>query len=128
MRTIKQLLTAMGACERAIKRYEKQYGKNSRAFKTALLNTGRDHAQWFGRNLFYEHPTPHHCTWERTIGIYHDPIHVALASNYPRLKSKWWKVDEVDDVKVGQKLRYKPNREKLWPEIRKRLIEVGVKL
>jgi hypothetical protein len=103
MRTIKQLLTKFRACGPAVKKYG-----HSRAFKSAFINAPWEHGEWIGFMLFNN----------------------ALANRYKALPAQqgWHYSDNVCQRAVGQLFRKKANRIKYWPEVRKRLIELGVKL
>ena len=125
MKTVQQLVRKMGGCEPAVKKYEKLYGKNSRAFKKAFINSGRCYAEWFGSQLFCFRPLP-----------YVNKRFVPKSSKYPNLPS--FRINYygmynivshivVDYSLMGSKFKTKKNRIKYWPEVRKRLIELGVK-
>ncbi len=100
MRTIYQLLKKLSACPRACNKY-----KNSgRKFKDSFINCYHEDGDWIGRWLF---------AWP-------------MAHNYPNLPSRW--NGSVSPLATGRLFRKKANRIKYWPEVRKRLKEIGVKL
>ena len=105
IRTIKQLLVKLRACPAA----RKKYGNDSRAFKTAFINAPWEHGQWIGSVLFSE----------------------SDSRDFPRFAGSfvtWRSLVVVNGLVVGDLFRKKENRIKYWPEVRKRLKQLGVQL
>lgn len=107
IRTIKQLLVKLGACKSAMT----HYNNDSRAFKSAFIDCNPSHANWLTYVLFFN----------------------KKAKLYPRFPSKkgaWYWThltpSVIDCYKLSEQLRYKANRIKYWPEMKKRLKQLGV--
>ncbi len=103
--TIKALLTEMYACSRA----QKRYSKLGRAFKRAWIEAHWMDATWFARKLFAD----------------------TRASDFPELPDLSWQPppnNDVDGYTVCHDARRKAYRIKIWPAVRRRLIQLGVVL
>jgi hypothetical protein len=103
MRTIKQLLVKLGACKPAQKKHD-----GSRAFKTAFINAPWEHGEWVGYYLFRD---------TLRAGFRRFPASTDLYQSH-----------KIGAREVSQLFRKKKNRIKYWPEVRKRLLQLGVKL
>lgn len=103
MRTVYQLLVFLNACKRAQKKYRK-----GRAFKAAFVNAHWQDAAWLGTRLF----SPYHCS-PRPTGI-----------KYPEFPFSYF----IDHWKIGIQFQTKENRIEYWPVVKRRLVEIGVKL
>jgi hypothetical protein len=116
MRTIKQLLNMLGACDKSIQKYG-----NSRAFKSAFISAPWVWGRYVGESIFDSWPD----------------IKAAKAMDYPRLPTQshhhtvlgyLWQARALSSYQIGQLFCKKANRIKYWPEVRKRLKQLGVTL
>lgn len=107
-KTIYQLLVGMGACKRARKKY--RYKRN---FQKTFIESYWADAQWFVDVLFTSFPLKKETSsWPpRWYYPWYQEDYPRLTGNFPeRLMNK------------------KANRIKYWPEIEKRLKEIGVEV
>jgi hypothetical protein len=111
VRTIKQLLVKFRACPAA----RKKYGNDSRAFKSAFINAHAEHGEWLGVKLFRNRLQ-------------------SQFKRFPLATESWWSYmsasmlsTDVDCYAIGKLFRKKANRIKYWPEVRKRLKQLGVR-
>jgi hypothetical protein len=120
MRTVKDLLCALGACKRA----KEKYSKYNRAFKTAFINAHWKDAEWFVQQIFSQNYIINE--YGRSWKYIPYPVHWKY-KRFP-FKLDYAKQKIVSAANAGIIFRKKKNREEYWPEIRKRLIEIGVGL
>lgn len=112
MKSVGDVLKKLEACPRAIKKYSDCYD-----FKGAFINCYYGDGGWIGSVLFGWNirPRPH-------------------AVDYPNLpdtsKSRLARTvqAQVDGNRAGILFRKKANRIKYWPEVKKRLEELGFKI
>lgn len=114
MRTVASLLERMGACDRALKKY----ANSGRAFKRSFIEAHWMDARWFGYILFSHCPLKTHKEY------------IASRMRYPMLPSPygWPHSPFVDCVEVGELFKSRKNRVEYWPDVKKRLQQIGVKL
>lgn len=103
MRTISQLLIKLNVCESLIEKY-----KGRRDFKTAFINATTKCAQCICEQIF-----------PSSRNLYLNQLFF----------EKIMKMNHYDiAVCAGEFFKEKANRIKYWPEVKTRLIKIGVKL
>jgi hypothetical protein len=119
MVTVNTALRRLGACSRAVNKYTIY----RRSFKKAFIDAHWQDAEWlasiFGSKYIYDFTTnTGHCP------------NMASSNKYPKLpscKTAFFSSEYIVDVgNLGKLFRKKKNREKYWPEVRDRLIEIGL--
>ena len=116
--TVGEFLEQFNACERAQKKY-----KHTTDFKNAWINCHWQDASWITYSLFYA-----------TLSVdYQNLFYAKLGVDYPNLPierksfySSYCRIGRVDSLFLAGLFHKKANRIKYWPEVRKRLSELGV--